>query len=284
MAVFLLPGEMFSFFKQHLSYIEEHAVDPDKRRYIDDNEAIKHFIDLEHFINHVDEVDSLKLVPIDSLKSLKQYGTLPWTLHHQYHLLVYAFQLGNQSYLLRMLAHIGHYIADAHVPLHTTKNYNGQLTGQRGIHALWETEIPKISAGHYDFMLGRAKPISSLRDFIWEIVLHSHQMVGEVLDKEKSLSIQVGPDHIFRYVRTKSSIKKTYQEQYIRDYEHSLDGMVERQMQLAISAVASFWYTAWIEAGQPDLSAITEESEIKQRQDSTHKKTPSHQREKGSCR
>ena len=41
--------------------------------------------------------------------------------------------------VLRTAADLGHYLADAHVPLHTTGNYNGQRTNQTGIHALWET-------------------------------------------------------------------------------------------------------------------------------------------------
>ena len=32
-----------------------------------------------------------------------------------------------------------------------------------------------------------------------------------------------------------------------------LSGMVERRMIAAITEVASFWYTAWVDAGQPQL-------------------------------
>jgi len=31
-AIFTLPPEMFGFYKEHIEYLTEHAVDPDKRR------------------------------------------------------------------------------------------------------------------------------------------------------------------------------------------------------------------------------------------------------------
>jgi len=32
--------------------------------------------------------------------------------------------------------------------------------------------------------------------------------------------------------------------------------MVERQMRRAVKTLGSLWYTAWVNAGQPDLSKI----------------------------
>ena len=33
--------------------------------------------------------------------------------------------------------------------------------------------------------------------------------------------------------------------------------MIERRMRQSIFAVASFWYTAWVNAGQPDLKNLS---------------------------
>ena len=35
-----------------------------------------------------------------------------------------------------------------------------------------------------------------------------------------------------------------------------LNGMVERRMRQSIHTIASFWYTAWVHAGQPDLKKL----------------------------
>jgi hypothetical protein len=39
-------------------------------------------------------------------------------------------------------------------------------------------------------------------------------------------------------------------------YQESLNGMIERRLRAAIHAVSSAWYTAWVDAGEPDLSVI----------------------------
>jgi hypothetical protein len=36
-----------------------------------------------------------------------------------------------------------------------------------------------------------------------------------------------------------------------------LNGMIERRMRLSIASIASFWYTAWVNAGQPNLHALS---------------------------
>ena len=52
MAVFTLPPEMLGFYKKHIEYISGHAVDPDKRRYVNEDEAPRHYIDLDHYGKH----------------------------------------------------------------------------------------------------------------------------------------------------------------------------------------------------------------------------------------
>jgi hypothetical protein len=49
---------------------------------------------------------------------------------------------------------------------------------------------------------------------------------------------------------------KQYSGEYSLAYNSMLDGMIERRMQQSIRSVACFWYTAWINAGQPDLKKL----------------------------
>ena len=86
---------------------------------------------------------------------LVQHGILPYHLLVVYHSLTKAFKLGESERILQHSADLGHYLADAHVPLHTSMNYNGQLTGQTGLHAFWETRIPEIQAEFdYNYLVG----------------------------------------------------------------------------------------------------------------------------------
>src|SRR4051812_18538731 len=52
LAVFLLPPEMMTFYKKHIDFLSEHAVDPDKRRYAVRQEAPRHFIDIDYYGLH----------------------------------------------------------------------------------------------------------------------------------------------------------------------------------------------------------------------------------------
>jgi hypothetical protein len=47
---------------------------------------------------------------------------------------------------------------------------------------------------------------------------------------------------------------KVYSAEYSDEYHKMLDGMVERRMRKAIVTVGSMWFTAWVNAGQPDLN------------------------------
>ena len=89
----------------------------------------------------------------------------------------------------KTISRIGHYIADAHVPLHANSNHNGQYTDQKGIHGFWESRIPELLAEkEWDFFIGKAEYIKNPGDFIWKRVLESAAAADTVLRFEKELS------------------------------------------------------------------------------------------------
>ncbi|HAZ26009.1 MAG TPA: S1/P1 Nuclease, partial [Algoriphagus sp.] len=147
MAVYSLPPEMMVLYKPHIQFITEKAVNPDRRRYAVKGEAEKHYIDLDHYGD-----SALFILPIywnEAVEkfgedSLRANGIGPWAAYFTFLNLTKAFSERNHSAILRISADLGHYIGDLHVPLHTTKNYNGQLTGQEGIHGFWESRIPEL--------------------------------------------------------------------------------------------------------------------------------------------
>src|SRR5690606_8355394 len=141
-------------------------------------------------------------------------------------------------------------------PLHTTENYNGQLTGQRGIHGLWESRLVEINAEFYDYFIGKSKYISNPLDFTWEAVIQSSNAVDSVLRIEKELTKEFPSDKKYSYEQRGNVTAQTYSYEFSQEYHKRLNGMVERRMRAAIIAVGSFWYTAWVDAGQPDLSKL----------------------------
>jgi hypothetical protein len=256
MAVFTLPGEMIGFYKQHIEYITEHAVDPDKRRYANEDEAPRHYIDIDHYGEHA--FDSVPKFWKNAVKkytedTLKAYGIVPWHIEKMVYRLTEAFKEENLDLILHYSADLGHYVADSHVPLHTTENYNGQMTNQKGIHGFWESRIPELKSDGYDYFVGKAKYIDKPINKAWETVKASHAAVDSVLKLEAALNAKYSPDKKYSFENRGATLMKVYSKQYTEDYDKMIEGMVERRMRAAIITVGSLWYTAWVNAGKPDL-------------------------------
>ena len=270
MAVFTLPPEMVGFYKRHIDYITEHAVDPDKRRYANKDEAPRHYIDLDHYgKNPFDSIPKFwkNAVAKFTEDSLNAYGIVPWWIEKMVYKLTEAFKNQNAEMILYYSANIGHYIADAHVPLHTTENYNGQMTNQKGIHGFWESRIPELFADSFDYFVGSAKYIDKPIDAAWNAVKGSFAAKDSVLLFEAELNKTFSADKKYAYEVRGYATVKVYSEEYTKAYDKMLNGMVERRMMAAIKLVGSLWYTAWVNAGQPDL----EKMETKEFSDSLKK-------------
>jgi hypothetical protein len=154
-------------------------------------------------------------------------------------------------------AEIGHYLADAHVPLHANSNHNGQYTNQKGIHGFWESRVPELLAEkEWDFFIGKAEYIKNPGDFIWKRVLESAKASDSVLNFERELTKQFGNDKKYSFEERGGKTIRQYSSAFTLAFNKKLDGMIERRMRQSIYAVASFWYTAWVNAGQPNLQSL----------------------------
>lgn len=262
MAVFTLPPEMIGFYKKNIEYITEHAVDPDKRRYAVEGEAPRHYIDLDHYVK--DGEDPFDVVPKPWTKAvekftedtLQAYGIVPWHVNLMVMRLTKAFEEKDVDKILRVSADLGHYIGDSHVPLHTTKNYNGQLTNQKGIHGFWESRLPELKAKEYDYFVGRAVYVEDILEDEWQSVRESFAAKDSVLDLERKLNNEFPSDRKYAFENRGVVVMKTYSEDYSNAYHDMLNGMVERRLTQSIIKVGSYWYTAWVNAGQPDLNKL----------------------------
>lgn len=262
-ATFLLPPEMMVLYKPNITFITEHAIDPDKRRYAVKDEGPKHYIDIDHYGKY--PYDSLPHKWSDAVAkfsedTLREYGIVPWHVQVMLLRLTTAFKEKNFSRIMKNSAELGHYIADAHVPLHANSNHNGQYTNQRGIHGFWESRVPELLAEkQWDFMIGKAQYIKDPGAYIWDRVLESAKASDSVLNFERELTKQFGEDQKYSFEERNGKLIKQYSTAFTVAFNKKLDGMIERRMRLSISCVASFWYTAWVNAGQPDLKSLVKQ-------------------------
>ncbi len=350
MAVFTLPPEMMRFFRYHIEYVTDHAVDPDKRRYATKHEAVRHYIDIDHWGTHpfnnvprdwteallrfgeiqvfrqqgdtlhfqvdtlirsrtapdlarfalypglpvlsisldnyrqfwddiilpqyyedewiisCEDIEEVLGVPVADCQGVKVidhfsgYGIVPYHLEKMQRQMTTAFENMDANSILRLCAEMGHYIGDAHVPLHTTENYNGEMTNQVGIHAFWESRLPELFADKsYDFFVGRAEYIDDPKEYYWDAVLDSHALLDSVLAIEKHLSLTFPRDQQYCFEERLGRTIRTQCTEYAQAYHDAMNGMVEARMRRAVLAIGSAWFTAWVDAGQPDLSRLLDE-------------------------
>jgi hypothetical protein len=259
LAVYRLPPEMQCFYKRHIDYLSENATNPDKRRYSVVGEAERHFIDLDVYGDSALGVlpkywrDAVAKIGEDSLR---KHGIVPWHIQASAFQLTQALKEKDARRILRISADLGHYIADSHVPLHTTRNYNGQLTSQEGIHGFWESRLPELFAESYDLWIGEAEYRGSIANDVWQTVAASHQASDSVFYFEKELTRNFKADKKYSYELRNNILTRTYSREFSEKYHQMLHHQVERRMKASVKMVGDIWYTCWVNAGQPDLGEM----------------------------
>lgn len=256
MAIHTLPTQMIGFYKENAQIIIARSVVPDQRRYVIPEEGPRHYIDLDDY-DHRDSIPKYWYQAVERYgeEFLEGHGLGPWYTHFTYYKLITAFKEKDHGKIIRLSSDLAHYIADANVPLHTTSNYNGQLTNQHGIHGFWETRLPQLFSDDYDFLVGRAEYLGDPQQTIWEGVFVANDLVDSVFLVEKRTTQIVGEEQKFGIEEHGRSLQRVYSKRYSSEY-HKLLPYVEQQMQRSIKMIGDFWLTAWVEAGQPDLMEI----------------------------
>jgi hypothetical protein len=198
-----------------------------------------------------------------AIEHITEHGIVPWHLALMQHRLTDAFREKNGKKILRFAAEIGHYIGDAHVPLHTSSNYDGQKTGQSGLHAFWESRLPELFADReWDFFVGKPDYLTDPPAFFWETIFESHRLADSVFMVEKHLRNTFSPTLQMCMDERNGVMMLVQCREFAAAFQRGLGGMVERRMQQTIHDVSSAWFTAWVDAGEPDLSKLDEKSTV----------------------
>ena len=196
-----------------------------------------------------------KAVAIFTKDSLIKYGYVPYHIIYMQSKLTEAFKQKNKDSILFYATDLGHYIGDAHVPLHTTVNYDGQLTGQKGMHNLWESTVPDIEMAQYNLYTNHtATYLSSPQTAIWLAVRKGYNMVGFMLEAERTVSKNFSDADKYEMKMWYGKETKAYTLAFAKAYGAALKNTVNQRLIESANLIADFWYTAWVDAGKPDLS------------------------------
>lgn len=245
-AVEALPAELRLFFEKHKDYLAEHSIDPDLWREQDSDEAVRHYIDIDLYGKYPFEELPRSFVAAKNKfgeNTVNSRGIGPWWVVQYYDQLINSMKQGDTKAILLDAAVLGHYVADLHVPLHTTENYDGQFTGNKGIHYQFEASMIAQFENQIKLKVDKAQLIAEPLSFIFEVVLNSYQFVDDILTAD---SKSKKPHKTYK-------MRNDYDEEYYAALFAEVGALAEKQMSAAASAIASFWYSAWNEAGQPRL-------------------------------
>ena len=241
-AIPLLPREIRPYFEKYRSSIVEHAGDPDLWRTVGWlEEPPRHFLDMDAY-----GPSPFKEFPHDYDEAVKRYGlefvqkngTLPWRAEEIYRKLVEAFTQKapySREDIRLFSSVIAHYTADAHQPFHAVLNYDGQLTGQWGVHSRFETELFERYQSQLRLTPGPPFEIANPREFIISALTDSFALVQPILDADKKAVAG----------------REFYDDVYFDRFFATTRPTLEKRLSDAITAVASMITAAWVEAGRP---------------------------------
>lgn len=260
LAVYQLPKNLRRFFYSNIDSLTANAVRPDKRRYRDKEENPKHFIDIEAYGE-----DAINNMPHEwqaaikkySLDTLKRYGYVPYQISIEYDSLVNAFRQKNADSIIFYADDLAHYIEDANVPLHTAINYDGQLTNQKGLHALWESTIPELELSNYNLhSKHKAKYIKDKPAVVWNALKCAQALLPEMFEKEKEAAKNFPDSSKYKTVMRYGRKTKIYTDAFAKQYATALGSSINDQLINSANMVSDFWYTAWVDAGKPNLKSL----------------------------
>jgi hypothetical protein len=248
-----LPADLRRAFAPHRDFLSEHAIDPDLWRLLDLRGALG-TEDPNHFLNldALGEPPPFTNVPRDRTMFIARYGRqqadragrLPWQAADLYARLVEALEAagsardGSRDLHVRFFAAVlAHYVEDAFVPFHAVRNHDGQQTGQNGIHARFETDLPARFGAQIRLAPVAPRRIPEVTEFMFQTLAESAQLAGPVLDAD----------------RMARGGRRQYDRSYYDRFFAEVRPVIERRMGEAASAVASLILSAWEDAGRPQL-------------------------------
>jgi len=244
-AIAFLPTELKPYM-QWQDYITLHSVDPDNRKDEDKTEGPKHFIDIDfykEFNNGQLVEDKKELVALYGDSMVTKQGLLPWATFDSYNKLIQALKDKDKNKILLYTSDLGHYVADGHQPMHAMLNYNGQLSNQRGLHSRYESKMVNKYLKEIESSIKNINvtKVDSPFQFIFNYIANGNSVKYVILGADiEAAKIAGGTDN----------------EEYLRLLWFKTKYVTELQFNTAVSDLASLIYTAWLEAGKPDLTKV----------------------------
>lgn len=246
-AIDLLPAELKPFFHQHQDELVMRVIDPDLFRVLGWEEDPNHFVNFgakelgEYPFKGLPREYGAAIEKF-GMATLRRNGLLPWRQQEEFGNLRRAFEgFTRETYgpgnAVLFAAVMSHYIQDAHQPLHASINYDGQMTGNTGIHARFETALFERFQSRLTIRPAPPTPILNSRDAAFDALLSSYKLVDPILKADDAAR----------------QGKETYDDEYFERLFTTVRPILEQRLGEAITATAGLIMGAWEQAGRPVL-------------------------------
>jgi hypothetical protein len=239
-----LPAGPRAWFNGREAEVCDHASDPDHWKQ-DRKEGPRHFLDMEPYGDPEHPPRTLEEARAKAGDDYYRLGVVPWIIQDRWQDLVDAFRSGDSTRVALATAILGHYIGDAHVPLHTTVNHDGQFTNQRGIHSRWESGLVERYIVAEDLAVRTARPDKAIVGRPWDWLKAAHALVPQLLEDDREADRSTPMSHR----------GKTRTTAYWMIFWAKQGPVVKQQLQHAGQHLGDAVLNAWIAAGKPALPA-----------------------------
>jgi hypothetical protein len=222
----------------------EHASDADYRKDEDPDEGPRHYLDVDNYPEFISQgripqtYDSV--VAKYGISFVIDQGVLPWATKNSYDSLVSTMARFDWEKAVLFAADLGHYVADGHMPLHITRNYNGQFSGNSGIHSRYESTMINAYQGQIVYPGHEIAAVEEVQDYIFDYLYDNYLYVDSVLLADDYARALAG--------NTSSATYKAALWEKTGDFTILL-------FSRASHTLAELIYSAWTEAGKPDMNS-----------------------------
>ncbi|HAQ65964.1 MAG TPA: hypothetical protein DCR43_08970 [Bacteroidales bacterium] len=230
-------------FLSWVSYLADHASDADYRKSDDPDEAVRHYIDIDFYPEFrangriAQAWDSI--VTQHGIWIVTNTGILPWATISTYNSLKIAMMEQDWNQAMLLAADLGHYVADGFMPLHLTENYNGQMTGNSGIHSRFESTMINANINEIIYEGDSIEATSDVSGYIFNYIYANYPYMDSIL----------AADNYAKTINSSTSSQEYRQALWMKSKNFTIKLFVN-----ASHALAELIYSAWVEAGKPIMS------------------------------
>jgi len=239
-------------FMSWASFLAEHASDADYRKDEDPTESPKHYIDIDNYsgfiLNGQITMSLTEIITLYGQSFVYDNGILPWATLTTYDTLVNCFERRDWNKAMLTASDLGHYVADGHMPLHLTQNYNGGSTGNYGIHSRYESTMINDYVYQIIYNGREIEVITDVQQYIFDYIYANYVYVDSVIDADNYAKGIAGNTSSQTYTDALWFKTKNFTTKLFSDASNSL---------------AEIIYTAWVEAGSPSMTAYIDYVENK---------------------